>query len=78
MDLTYQYTVVLERPVQYVNNEKPQFFFKNYDAKKAVIEYVGKLETSLKVYKIFRVDTEGNSIEMTVGFEYGRLNLIKK
>lgn len=74
----YQYVIVVRRPVQYVTSEKPQCFFKNYMNKKSVIEFVARLDTTLKVDRIFKLNIDGTTVEMTVGFNDGQLDVVEK
>jgi hypothetical protein len=70
----YQYTVVVERPRQ----SPDQYFFQNFTKSEKVIETVSSMAEGLRVYKIFKLEVNGRVTELTVGFDNGRLNLIRK
>jgi hypothetical protein len=70
-----QYTVIVGRPIPARSEEKP-FFFKNFDSKAHVVEYVSKLQAPLKVHNIYEFDSNGEADKMTIGFNDGRLDLI--
>ena len=74
-----QYTVIVERPTNLrtvVDKEDP-FFFKNFSRKSDVIASVSALSEPLKVKSIYEFYSNGKVDELTIGFNNGRLDLIK-
>jgi hypothetical protein len=71
-----QYTLVIE--TQPSRNGGERFTLKNFKESSEVISYVSELSKgNHKVYKIFSMLWTGETQEMTIGFENGKLSLIK-
>jgi hypothetical protein len=77
----FQFTVIVERPkpdpYSRENTQKP-FFFSSFETPEQVVSFVSNLNKGLKIYAIHKMDLEGHTYEMTIGFDNGRLGLIQK
>ncbi len=67
----FQFTLI----GRYENEDK--YFFKNFNNPDDLIAYVSQMSKGTnKVHKILKMYLNGDTIEMTIGFDDGRLGLI--
>lgn len=77
------YLVCVKRPERMVasvkgtREEMPAYFIKELTYEKLVIDFINKLDDSLKALWIRGIDLDGNTQEYTVGIKDGRIGLIK-
>lgn len=62
-----------------MDGKDERYFFQSFSNPESVLTHVSNLSKGPnKVFAIYKMDIYGKTIEMTIGFEDGRLGLIRK
>jgi hypothetical protein len=73
-----QYTLIIDLETHQSRAGDEKYLFKNFTGSDEVIAYVSNMSKgNHKVHKIFRMMWTGETDEMTIGFNNGRLDLIE-